>query len=300
MGVYIADPWDSLSPGYSGAPPGWSLFGSSTVSASDGAFPGHNFGSGFFSPLQTPLFACPNTPTNNPEVQAMFGAQINGAFQFQVSLVNITGDPEPVFELILESDWSLSLKTGSTVFLINETTTQPANTGLNAGLYFYQNTWYYFVLLIDVRPGTGAGGGYLEVEATLQVDGNLIIPASKNFAIPLSNFPTSMGSLLGQFDQCNWLGNTGFNTQVQISDWGAPYPDPTAPFARIPQAVIEPGVIPVTANVRIPQAVIEEGQLNVPFVRIPQMVIELATPFVSQQQGPFPEYIKRRNLFANN
>ena len=304
--IYVSDPWDGLSPGFSGAPPGWTLFGSSTVFASDGAFPGHNFGNGFFSPLNTPVFSDPNPSTAAPLIQCMFGAQVNNAFQFQVSIKDLVGNPRVVLSLIRQGDQSLSLKTGfaPTDFLLcPSASNERANSGLITSTYFYQHVWYYFQLNIGVETDPG-GSGNLKVTSDLIVDGQAAIPASNAAILPLSLFQTTGGgaTLVSEFDQCSWFGdpNVSYLTQVQISDQGVGVPDPTHPIQRIPQAVIEPGVVPVNANIRIPQAVIESSILPVTAnIRIPQMVIELATPFI-QRGGPLPEYIKRRNLFANN
>jgi len=311
MSIYVSDPWDALSPGFTGPPTGWTLFGNSTVFASDGAFPGHNFGNGFFSPLQTPLFLDPFPPADFGHIQVAFGAQVNNGFQFNISCIGATGDPVPVITIVRENDSSISIKSGPNPANFLTTTSGPhspgpANSGFQTGTYFFKNVWYYFVLTMGFRQDA-TGIGFLGVNSNLNVDGGDAIPDSRTQPgqyIPLSLFPTS-GSppvLSTAFDQGSWFGdpNVSFLTQVQFSDVGDALPDPTVPVARIPQAVNELGLLPVDANVRIPQAVVETGIQPVHAnVRIPQMVIELARPFRSGG-GPLPEYIKRRNLFANN
>lgn len=65
------------------------------------------------------------------------------------------------------------------------------------------------------------------------------------------------------------------------------------PFVRANQAVVEPSILPTSANVRISQSVLEVAPRPVTAnVRISQMVIELAA---SVQRFGAPQYIKRFN-----
>lgn len=289
--IYVSDPWDLLSPGFSGAPPGWTLFGSSEVFSSDGAFPGHNYGAGFYNPLSSPLFADNSPSSSQIQVQVCFGAKlggINNDFVFNISAEDITSNPREVFRMSQLPDNSLGVFTGGSPLLISSppppfNPNVPASTGVY-GQYYYGNVWYYFTVQIQIQADPG-GSGLLQVSCNLFVDGIQIFSA-KNSVIPLANFPTTGSgpttALNTIIDQCSWFGNQSFNTQVQISDWGVSVPDTTPPNDRISQMVVELPQTAPQAFVRVSQGVIEVPTLPIhAFCRISQMVIELITPNIN-------------------
>lgn len=230
----------------------------------------------------------------------MFGAQINGGFNFTLQAQDISGNPLVVFSMQLESDGALILKSGNPLVIPSP----PPPFGLDVaastgvyGVYFYPNVWYYFTLIVGIEAGTGPLLGFLQVSASLSVDGLGIIGAQGG-SIPLSNFPTSGPALASQFVQASWFGNPGFSSQIQLSDPGVALPDTTTPTDRISQAPIELG-FNADANVFITQAVDELGILPIHSnLRISQMVIELATPPAPSGSPGFfpPQYIKRRAI----
>lgn len=296
MAIYVTDPWDSLSPGFSGPPPTWFLFGTSTVVASDGAFPGHNYGAGFYNPLSTPIFHDVTPTTADIKVQGMFGAKVDPSFRFTVSAKDVSGNPAEVFRIQRDNDGALVMfsGTGGTTPLLIASPPPPFNPNVAAssgiyGVYFFEQVWYYFTIQVEITAGTGVDAGKLLVSASLNVDGQTVIPTAAVASIPLSNFPGGGSVLNSEIVQCSWFGNTGFNTQVQISDWGDPLPDITTPFDRISQMTNEVATEPTESLVRVSQMVDELEILPVHSkVRITQMVIELMTPFVPPSARGLP------------
>jgi hypothetical protein len=204
-----------------------------------------------------------------------------------------------LLSVYLEDDNSLSLYTAGGQILINQMTTLPSNSAVGGNFFVPPETYVFISANFSFIKDSMTGD--ILVGCDLSVNGIVVASGSLNSGI----LATSTFTGTAAFNQLEFK-NSGVNIANVTYDNSpvAPYPDPTPPamlLPRVTQMAIETLQLPSNSNARVSQMAIETLQLpSNSNARVSQMAIELITANNPTIPGGIPEYIKRRNLFANS
>lgn len=220
----------------------------------------------------------------------------------------LTSQNQQLIALKIEADHSISLLGGNGTFMQDPVSMLPANSIVNAGYSLPQQTWVWLQMAFGVINVSGL----ITVSAQVYVSGangiQFLCGGQLKTGIPVTSLWTGTPDvnridLNGTAGQDAAFANVAMDS-VQWNTGFPNYPVPTNPpqyvNARASQLVVEPLCHPDNPNARTSQLVIETLELPTNAnARVSQLVIELLTaaPIPS---GVIPQYVKRKNLLANN